>query len=211
MAEQKYTVGGFSFADEQMAAQAGKELEGIKYVRSRIDMENPEVTLEVYRKMLEEELFETPVGLCFLKEVQESLRADPRIRGEEIADIPIERTLAVKAKKEPEPPKEQTEKEPKKQVRLIEKHINYKRRYGMLLSVSIVLVIIVAAMFAITLTNNSPNILNYENEIINKYEDWERQLKEKEEELEQREAGIEQRSDTYQDQSSDSEQGIIGL
>lgn len=80
MAEQKYTVGGFSFADEQMAAQAGKELEGIKYVRSRIDMENPEVTLEVYRKMLEEELFETPVGLCFLKEVQESLRADPRIQ-----------------------------------------------------------------------------------------------------------------------------------
>lgn len=189
MAERKYTVEGFSFADEQLAEQAGKELEGIKYIKSRTDMENPELMLEVYRKMLEEDLFETPVGLCFLKEMQESLRTNPRTRGEEIADIPIGRGSAVQKEKEPEQPKKPRVGEPEKKVKLIEKHINYKRRYRLLLSLSIVLLIIVASMFAITLTSNSPNILNYENEIINKYEDWEQQLKEKEEELEKREAG----------------------
>ena len=189
MAEKKYTVEGFSFADEQLAEQAGKELEGIKYIKSRTDMENPEMMLEVYRKMLEEDLFETPVGLCFLKELQESLRTNPRTRGEEIADIPIGRENAVQKEKEPEQPKKQREGEPEKKVKLIEKHINYKRRYRMFLALSIVLLIIVASMFAITLTSNSPNILNYENEIINKYEDWEHQLEEREEELEKREAG----------------------
>ncbi len=50
---------------------------------------------------------------------------------------------------------------------------------------------IVAAMFAIEATTNNPNILNYENEIINRYEDWERQLEEKEKELRERERALE--------------------
>lgn len=211
MAEQNYTVGGFSFADEQLAEQAGKELEGIKYIKSRTDMENLEVILEVYRKMIEEDLFETPVGFCFLKELQESLMANPRIRGEEITAIPIGRSSAVRTKQEPEPPKAQREREPEERVKLIEKHINYKRRYRLLLTLSIVLLVIVISMFAITLTNNSPNILNYENEVINKYEDWEQQLKEKEEELKKREDEVKQQEYTNQNQSLDTERGIIGL
>ena len=49
-----------------------------------------------------------------------------------------------------------------------------------LLSVNIVLIIIVIAMFAISLTSGSTTILNYETKIINKYEEWEQELDERE-------------------------------
>ena len=45
---------------------------------------------------------------------------------------------------------------------------------------NIVLIIIVIAMFAISLTSGSTTILNYETKIINKYEEWEQELDERE-------------------------------
>ena len=61
----------------------------------------------------------------------------------------------------------------------------------MLLTLSVALTVIVLAMFGITLTSNSPNILNYENKLINKYENWEQRLLEKEKELDAREDALE--------------------
>lgn len=52
------------------------------------------------------------------------------------------------------------------------------------------LIIIVGAMLVISLNSNSPNILNYRNEIQNEYSDWEQQLKDKENELNQRERAL---------------------
>ena len=42
-------------------------------------------------------------------------------------------------------------------------------------------------MFAITLTSNTPTILNYENKLIDRYEHWEQELNEREQELDERE------------------------
>ncbi len=55
-----------------------------------------------------------------------------------------------------------------------------QKRCRILLSVNIVLVIIIIAMFAISLTSGSTTILNYETKIINKYEEWEQELDERE-------------------------------
>lgn len=209
MAERNYTAGGFSFTDEKLAEQAKKELEGIKYVKERVDMENPEMTLEIYHRMISENLFETPVGLCFLKELQEALKANPRTRTEVIKDIPIGKSAVMQAGAEPKRQVEKRETKPEKQVIRKEKYINYKRRYRMLMTVSLVLFVIVVSMFAITFTSNSPQILNYENEIINKYEEWEQQLKEREEELNKREKELQQ--DVSLEYTTDDESGIIGL
>lgn len=186
--EQRYIVGGFLFQDEAAAAQAKKELEGMKYIREQMDMENPKMVLEVYRRVLAEDLFETPVGVHFLKEIQEYLVSIPAIRGEGIAPIPVSR----QKKREPEKKSEKAVKaNPEKKAEIQEKHVDYKKRYKLLLPMCIALLVIVAAMFAIEATTNNPNILNYENEIINRYEEWERQLEEKEEELKERERTLE--------------------
>lgn len=209
MAERNYTAGGFSFTDEKLAEQAKKEMEGIKYVKERVDMENPEMTLEIYHRMISENLFETPVGLCFLKELQDALRTNPRTRTGVIKDIPIGKSSAMRVESEQKQKSEKRETKPEKQVIRKEKHINYKRRYRMFMAVSLGLFVIVLSMFAIAFTSNSPQILNYENEIINKYEEWERQLEEREEELNKREKELQQ--DLSIEHTLDDKSGIIGL
>ena len=67
----------------------------------------------------------------------------------------------------------------------------YKGRYHFTLVVTFVLSAIIVGMFAITyLSGNNTNIINYENQLINKYENWEEQLKEKEAELDARESAL---------------------
>jgi biopolymer transport protein ExbB/TolQ len=55
-----------------------------------------------------------------------------------------------------------------------------KLRAGIATGISIALAVCVIGMFAIQMTTGSVNILNYENEIINKYEKWEQELSERE-------------------------------
>lgn len=45
-------------------------------------------------------------------------------------------------------------------------------------------------MFAVTATSGNINIVNYENALIEKYENWETKLKEKEEKLREREQSL---------------------
>ena len=42
---------------------------------------------------------------------------------------------------------------------------------------------------AVTMTDQNPNIINYENKIIEKYQDWEADLENREEALKQKELG----------------------
>jgi len=52
-------------------------------------------------------------------------------------------------------------------------------------------------MFAIAkISGNNVNILNYRNEIINEYVEWENELKAKEEELREWEAELEEKEET---------------
>lgn len=188
MEQQTYEVGGFVFTDEALAEQAKKELEAVKYLRLKTDRGKPEMMLAVYHQMIEEKLFQTPVGICYLKEIQEYLRANPKILNGDIRDIPIRKEKTERAEKA-EPV---TKQKNKTEIVRKEKNINYKSRYRLLVTISIALVIIVVAMFGITLTGNSPNILNYETKIINKYEGWEQKLLEKEKELNAREDALEE-------------------
>ena len=45
---------------------------------------------------------------------------------------------------------------------------------------NILLILLVIAMFVITLTGNNPTILNYEQKLQNKYAGWEQELTERE-------------------------------
>jgi hypothetical protein len=68
-----------------------------------------------------------------------------------------------------------------------------KKREGIKISVciNILLVILVAAMFWITLNSENPNILNYKTQIENKYAMWEQELTRREKEIRQKEAELE--------------------
>lgn len=54
--------------------------------------------------------------------------------------------------------------------------------------VNILLVILVVAMFCITLNSNNPNILNYKRKILNEYASWEQDLTERENAIREKES-----------------------
>ena len=86
---QRVSVGGFSFENKDEAEQAKKEIEGIRYIKTKTDMNDPEVILQVYNKMIGQKLFETAVGYSYLKDLQEYLTTIPFIKNEDILPIPV--------------------------------------------------------------------------------------------------------------------------
>lgn len=182
-------VDGFYFANEAEAKQAAKEAEGVKYIKGKTDMDNPEMVLNIYRKMVHQNLFETAVGFAYLKELQEYLQSIPYVRNEDILPIPVKHTAleaSVRARSKRAEAASVEKKEKSQQV----VNINYKTKFRVARALSIVLAVCVVAMFAITATTNNTTILNYEQEIINRYEEWESELNEREAILKAREAEL---------------------
>lgn len=211
----KMIVDGFVFKDEKTAQKACQESDGVQYVRERLDMENPQMVLEMYRKLMSEKVFETPVGIGYLKELRDYLIMRPEMKDETIEPIEIEECIQNFGSEEKEretgqykeaaPETEQPDtlewyiqklEESKQQERVL----NYRRRRAeekmeqcrkhlrLSLLCSLFLLIVAAGMVVITMTDNHPNIINYENKLIEKYEAWETELKEREESLKEREA-----------------------
>ncbi len=193
-------IDGFLFSDPAEITQAKKEMEGIRYLRTKLDRDNPEQVLMVYNQAVDQQLFATPVGYYFLKELQDFLITIPFIKDEDIHRITITERMTESFEKS----RKKTAQEKKKQAvkryeddrKLREKKIqakntDYKARFAVTLVFTFLLLAMVVAMFAINIiSKDNVTIINYENQLINKYEDWERELEERENALNEREHAI---------------------
>ncbi len=204
-----YETGGFAFADEKMLEKAVKEEEGIRYIRNSANMKDPQMVFQIYSQMVRQRLFETPVGYIYLKELQDYLKGEPKISNQDIPAIPVavsKESLiesretysgysnADRPSKSREDGKKSRQRPVKTKTKVIRKtkvqNIDYKPWFRASLSVSVVLLLIVIGMFIVTATSGNINIVNYENALIEKYEDWENQLKEREEKIKEKEKNV---------------------
>ena len=64
-------VGGFQFDDSMEYALAKKESDIINYIIERMNINDPQVALKVYYKLLDRKDFKTVVGLTFLKQLRD--------------------------------------------------------------------------------------------------------------------------------------------
>ncbi len=185
----EWIVEGFRFQSEDEARAASKEAEGIRYIEGKLNREFPEAILQVYLKLIYDKVFSTPVGLTYLKELQDQLLKSPMIMESEI--IPIE--LPQKAEIEEIVVKEIKSKgigniKNKKREKIdktdktekIEKTEKKMKKINTLFVVNIFLVLTVIAMFVLISTSNVPTIINYKNKIINQYEQWDKELTQRE-------------------------------
>lgn len=193
-----YNVDGFLFEDERTAELAQKELEGIRFIKERTALDNPEVVMKLYKKLLEQKLFVTPVGVRFMVELQNVLLRSHFIARDEIPPIEVS-SMVLKKELTPEEA-ELAKKGPvakvKKAAKKVDKKVegNYKKLFYTALFFAIVFALSVVGMFIITkVSGNNVNIINYRNEILNEYSSWEKQLQEKEAELREWEAELESR------------------
>lgn len=211
--ETPYETGGFAFADEETMERAEKEAEGVRFVKNSTDMKDPQNVLRVYTQMIDQKIFETPVGYTFLYELQEYLTAIPSISNEDIPAIPIIRSAESDQQSRRTKSKEERVPVTKTRTRIVRQkkivNVDYKARFRTSFTANIILLLIVLGMFAVTATSGNINILNYENAIIEKYESWEIRLNEREQKLKEREAGLNQQDETTYE--SDEGNGIIPL
>ena len=68
----------------------------------------------------------------------------------------------------------------KRQQFMVKKKEDADKKLKWSIWINVILVLMVIAMFAIAYTGSNPNILNYENALINRYAEWEQELRERE-------------------------------
>lgn len=196
--QETYEAGGFVFRTKKEAELAQREIEGTKYLRQKLDMENPNAVFSIYQNLIEQDLFETPVGYCFLKELRDYLLMIPAISNEEVLAIPIRYPQTEeeekKQKKEEQRKEWQREKEKAKNKKEQKKEgKNYKGRCQFFMVTSLILLISVVSMMLLAATSDSVNILNYENKLIDKYSSWEQELEEREQAVKEQEQALEEK------------------
>lgn len=200
--QETYEAGGFVFRTKKEAELAQREIEGTKYLRQKLDMENPNAVFSIYQNLIEQDLFETPVGYCFLKELRDYLLMIPAISNEEVLAIPIrypqteeeEKKQKKEQKKEEQRKERQREKEKAKNKKEQKKEgKNYKGRCQFFMVTSLIILISVVSMMLLAATSDNVNILNYENKLIDKYSSWEQELEEREQAVKEQEQALEEK------------------
>ena len=189
-----YQVEVYAFETKEQEHTAKHEVEIIGYIRKNTRMDDPDIVLALYNKLVLKEIFVTPVGYDFLHRLQEYLYTIPYIRREDILPITVyEPEGMVSKEKRSKEEIKQKKKRQKNKEHVVSKNRRKKNRdYQKLFHISTFFAVVFAlgiiGMLVITwLSKDNVTILNYENKVIDKYEIWEKQLDERESQLEERE------------------------
>lgn len=170
-------VNGCCFGSLEDAEAARQEEKKAGYLEEHMDYDNPENMLLVYKKALENRVFQTPVGWEYLRELQRKLNEFEEL-GEQIPPVTLYTVFANRVGDDIRVPAPRIQPKAKNKM---------KRRYLWSVCFNVVLLAAVAAMFAIAITSSNPNILNYEKVLNNRYAAWEQELSEREADVRLRE------------------------
>ena len=183
----KSVIDGFAFSDDADVSLASDEIEKIKYIAQKMNMNNPKGVLAVYDKLITSGIFVTPVGYEYLRTLQNYLYKSAEIPDDAVKEIPVPisytRALNIRSEERDERLSQQRE------MRTLRK--TFKNEYKVSLIVNIILIIMVIAMFVITLKAENPNMINYRTAILNQYSEWEQELNEREAAIKARELEME--------------------
>lgn len=190
---EKLSVEGFVFTSQEETELARKEQDGVKYIRSKTDMDKPEMVLQIYNKMIEQNFFATAVGYSYLKELQEYLNTIPYIDNEAIRSIPVKHPAVEKEIKKERIKQRQQQKTMKSKLDEVKRSSNNTvmgRKYKLSMMINLILALCVVGMFIISMTSSNPTILNYESKLLDKYASWEQELSEREQEIRLKESRL---------------------
>jgi hypothetical protein len=197
MSQSYKEVNGFKFTEEE-AVVAEKELSAIKYIDSQIKSGDEKKLLDLYRSLIKQLFFKTQIGYDYLRTLQKYLLSSDGIEDVMVPPIPVEQqSVVVKTEEPKESTKTKKDKSGKKQKvqeaddselqKMVKK---YKSYFHYATIICVVFLLTIGGMFYILSTTDSPTIVNYENQIIDKYSSWEEELNERELEINERERAL---------------------
>lgn len=178
---------GFSFSSREDAMLAAAERKKVQYLESRMDYTNPDNILKVYRKAIEDRVFKTPVGLLYLKKIQEYLLEQTQIEKDQVPAIPLYTSFEMNLRPVTSPAKQRIA----PAVAPVREKKNSAK--GLSIILNIILGIAVLLMLGMAMGSEQPNIINYRRAITNQYAAWEQDLTQREQIIreKERELGIE--------------------
>lgn len=163
----EFVVDGFYFVDGDLLKEAKKEADGVRYIKARIDLQQPDKVLQIYRRVIEQKTFQTQVGYAYLRELQDYLYTMPQVPNESVPPIPVQSNVKV-----------MNASGTTEQLRSANQKSRRCLRWSVI--INLIAAAVIAAMFAIAMSSSSPTVLNYEEELTDKYSSWEQELKERE-------------------------------
>lgn len=166
------TVDGFIFANLDDVELAKNEIKRVAYIENHTDMTNVSQIKALYNQAIENRVFQTPIGLEYLRELQNVLR-NSGIPDEEIRPIPLYTTFKRISLKDTEPSKRRVSKAKQQEM-------NLRMKYRNAVLIAVIFGILVFTMIIITLNGSTPNALNYKRAITNQYAAWEQELSQRE-------------------------------
>ena len=176
-------VGDYMFSTLEEANVAKLEMDKIEKLTEKLGDADDEMLYKVYNRSIEKNTFRTPVGLEFMKVLKKRLEKSRKVK-DDILPIPVSvNNLEIKEAND----KQDDIKKVRDDARKFSTFFKWS------LFVNAILVIVIIALFVMTSTADNPNIINYENALIDKYSSWETELNEKDKELRAKERELDER------------------
>jgi len=203
--EQQFYVDGYVFPSMEAAEKAVEEANRIKAIQEKLDLNNDAALKALYLKATDQNVFETQIGLEFLRNIQLHLsqkglldeEANPLIltkyRNKENANNEIKNDTADASEKVEEYEVQILKMQEKFDRKLLDSQKKYeaeKEASKIKNIICIVLAAVIVLLFVITFTGKNENILNYKQAVANEYSEWEQQLNDREDRIRQKEAEL---------------------
>ncbi len=183
--EKQETVCGFSFESDDAREQARKEEKMIRSLSEKTDFSDAKTALKLYNKLVTDQYFETVVGYSFLMDLRGRILKSGLVDAGMLADIP------VKEEKKPEPMVMSVRASDSDRFQRMyegQKLLNKK------LKIAVVALVVLVVGFVIVNFKFEYSIFTFftnykatmEEEIIDKYEEWQTELEQREQALEKK-------------------------
>lgn len=215
--KEELIVEGYRFGDLADADQARLELEKIRALESRLDYHNEEMVISVYNRAVMNRTFKTPVGYQYLSGIRDRLLTTGAAKETDLQAIPVQTPSNSSAvKRQTRSGSDSLDSQaslgganssgsPGSSGRSGgQSKSRFSAPFGISVAMNVILVILIMAMFLITVYSDNPNITNYRSRILNEYASWEQDLRAREREVRarERELGI---TPEYPDRTQDEE------
>lgn len=192
MADTDFTVNGFKFQSKRDYEDAKKEYESIQYIKAKTDLSNTSTVLKLYNKLIDKKTFSTIIGYTFLKELQKFIILDGKTE-EDFFPIYIKKSTVFSENSNGIKKSDNLDGVNLSEFNKYKKELdNYKIKNKNIKIVCFFLIIIILAMFILTVNADYSPFKNYKNQILEEYAGWKEELTEKERLLNQREKDLQE-------------------
>lgn len=186
MADQ-FRIDHFQFKDRDAYERAVKEKKVVQAMRGKFRFSDVEVAKKVYVKAIEEQVFSTIVGYEFLIELRKSILSSGKVPEKEMPAIPVHGSGEEGTAVPPAATTENTSVQRYKRLYEGQKILNKRMKFVLFVAILIV------AAFVVIDVNSEYSVFTYftdykakmEEELIDKYESWAKELKAREDALNQ--------------------------